>query len=651
MRLIKSLVSWVVTTPIQPPCRERRKVRWAVLAASFGPFARLWADRTDAATPPSRFGIITGGIIALVAAVALPAGGQISDFEPRPASAPVLPDLAPPSPEVAMAAFAVVAARVAGQDAPWPPEVAALTTPAAVTLRLDGEIVGRGTAAIAEAGHFPLDVALRQALAEMDARVPPARDAVQDQRRRDRLAQAQISLELAGPMIPLTIERFDEADLAVAPGLEGVAARVGDQAAAAFPGGMFLAPTLPGDALMACLAQASGEPGFAFRGIKGREAGDLVRDRGAALFRFRVTHLATLAPRATPTFLFRGSRVVARSALTTPALRDFGDHLAANLRARVSPQGRLTATYHPVLARSDRDAVPVECFAAALALSMHAPRDTASAHAADAILTAALAQPLTSPVDAAAAIIAITQRQRVAPPPPDAIPAALPGLSATLQAALDETGAWKPVVPPSARGLACLALVRDVPADPASPRRAQASGAIRALYRETEGGRLITHLPWLLLAEQELAGDAPLPAATALRDVRTLLWRAQVQDDPAAPDFAGGFVFSGSAPYPTWHTVRPLAAAAAMLADPRLTDRPELLAETTRVLGGLRFMRQLTQDDASAWVVPAARGQWGVRAAPWDFRQPIDAQSLTLIAVCQSLDALEKVASRLSSGN
>src|SRR5207249_4098581 len=93
----------------------------------------------------------------------------------------------------------------------------------------------------------------------------------------------------------------------------------------------------------------------------------------------------------------------------------------------------------------------------------------------------------------------------------------------------------------------------------------------------------------------------------------------------------------------TWNTARPLAFGATMLADQRLTGDKERGLELARVLAGLRFLRQLEADDATAWMYPnRSRALGGVRSAPWDQRMPPDASAMSLLAVCETMKYLDR---------
>ena len=180
-------------------------------------------------------------------------------------------------------------------------------------------------------------------------------------------------------------------------------------------------------------------------------------------------------------------------------------------------------------------------------------------------------------------------------------------------------------------------------------RRARA--AVRSLLRETQPGMLIGLTPWVGWAELALLDEGePVPSSIALREMRDLLWRHQVTFADAgedSPDFVGGIVFTASrSPLPNWQAARPLALVATMLADPRLTDEREVGAELARLSLSLRFLLQLTVDDALMHMFRVReRAYGGVRTSPWDQRLQFDASVMTLLAIDETLRASETLRS------
>ena len=94
---------------------------------------------------------------------------------------------------------------------------------------------------------------------------------------------------------------------------------------------------------------------------------------------------------------------------------------------------------------------------------------------------------------------------------------------------------------------------------------------------------------------------------------------------PDSPDLLGGIVFTAARnPLPTWQAARPVAFAATMLADPRLTPPAQVSEQTAALMRSLRFLMQLTADDAGLHMFrDRERALGGVREAPWNQRMPL----------------------------
>ena len=188
---------------------------------------------------------------------------------------------------------------------------------------------------------------------------------------------------------------------------------------------------------------------------------------------------------------------------------------------------------------------------------------------------------------------------------------------------------------------------RDVNQPDSAPAvgRDRALESVRALLRETPPGEAVSLLPWIGWAELDLAGDAAdIPSEIALRDVRSMVWRHQLQPADVGEDgrdLVGGVVFTrGRAPLPSWQTMRPLAFLATMFGDDRLTDAADVPDEATRPLASLRFVMQLAVGDAEMHMFrDRARALGGVRLAPWDQRQTLEASSLALLTLSEAIHA------------
>ena len=173
-----------------------------------------------------------------------------------------------------------------------------------------------------------------------------------------------------------------------------------------------------------------------------------------------------------------------------------------------------------------------------------------------------------------------------------------------------------------------------------------AESQLRALVRETPKGGLVGLMPWVGWAELALAGDGPVASAVYLREVRDAVWTFQLtlrDTGVEERDLQGGIVFtSGGLSLPTWNSARPIAFAATMLGDPRLTTREEMPGEVVRLIDAMRFLQQLAAGPAvAAFSRRPELVRGGIRAAVWDPHQPPEATALAMLAVAELLGSLE----------
>jgi hypothetical protein len=178
----------------------------------------------------------------------------------------------------------------------------------------------------------------------------------------------------------------------------------------------------------------------------------------------------------------------------------------------------------------------------------------------------------------------------------------------------------------------------------------RAERALRAIYRETRESDLVAQMPWLYFAEETLAnGRDQIPAAPSLRNVRDMIIKHQLTDADAGDeglDLIGGIVYTrNGAALPTAQSARAIAFLCAAVADSRVTSTSESITQLSPALSGLRFLRQLTMDPASAHIAIAPTiAIGGVQSAAWDTSQPIEATAISLLAACEMLDALDDLA-------
>lgn len=624
---------------IQSPCRSRslgadRPCKALRRPRGVAAIYRLWPRRSGVLTR----GSACSGRFALICLVF----HTVLGLSPRVDAAQ---SASPPAPDAAMHIFNQ--ARQALDD--WSAE--GLETEAvaasAVTLRSAAGVAGRGVCV--EGGADCVGRALREAMAEAERRLLRERDALRDERRSELGSHLALELELSGPWTPHEPASLDEASLEISPGVEGVGVRLGGDRSARFPLFMLEAAMGPAGAYRSLLAEVGGDATLALRPL------EELRAEGLALYRFEVRHLAQLRPEGPPEFLHRGAVVVERRELNAGSLRRWASALTGHLLGRLEPTragASLRGVLHPSAANEGEPAGAATRGLVAFALSEAAgsgllDESTAGEARRGAGLLleelAALHRETAVAERPAVAALAWMAASRLDGLEEEALGGLLSSARGTLDVAAQAAGA----VDEAERAVVAQALAERARAGEVQPAAAEAF--LRGIYERTPADRLVTHAPWLAWAELRLAGeDDRVAAGVALRQLRDLVWAHQLsaQDTGyAGRDLEGGIVFTASAtPLPTWQSARAVAMLATMLGDARLTPAEERGREIVRVLGSLRFLRQLTVDEWSGRLHERrAQAAGGVRAALWDQRLPAEASAMSLLAVVEFLKSLERM--------
>ena len=406
----------------------------------------------------------------------------------------------------------------------------------------------------------------------------------------------------------------------------------------------------------------------------------LIDDHGVKFYRFRTIHLAQSAPGAAPAFLYRGGRIVKISEIGIQELHAMADRVSEHLLTRrwpgEEPYGML-GTYDPCRDTYEPRVAPaVEQLTACLALARYAgslepgsPRRAELATFIDRILrdteTVAPGEEDASvdPAAAAAWVVATTE--------PGLLDASAPRdgefarqCRRTVLGAYRMDAGYGARIPAPAHPLVALALVRLAAEEKPGRLRDEAimlaESAVRHVFRGVSAGDLVSRMPWLGWAELELTAvkkDDGVRSAVAFREMRRLMWEHQVAATSAAandqqgggPDLEGGIVFSAGAgvggnQLPTWQTARPVAFIGTMLADNHLTAPEDRPLELARLIGSMRFLRQLQMDESTAWMCDNRRkALGGIRSSSWDQRLPSDASAMTLLAVCEALRGIRSM--------
>ncbi len=569
-----------------------------------------------------------------------------------------------PTPDDAMSAYQTVDAWVRTWDVPL---IAAEIDPpgtygACVTLRLRGRVIGRGT--VIASDRASIWRAARDAW--LDAQLEPGYEIPRAEGQGPPpVERLTLDIQLAGRLVPLTGGTFDGATSSAAPGWHGVAGRIGDRTVAIYPSEQIersLNPSLALNLLVG-LVELPDAP------LKE------LRARGFTPYRFEVTHLAQVEPSGAPFFLNRsGSLVSATEAMQTGPLAAFADATANYLIeaswAGPEPHG-LRGTYRPIQDEY-RPAIapPREQALVAMALSDYAQlssadpltarraRDTARQILLEFTEVTEFEEDPLAHVPSAAGVLLASARVRLNDPDvwssePRLEPLAKQALGRMLREM--EIEGWGKGISPSIGAMIAYALVSGAAWDDTGKARAEGEALMRALLRATPPDELVSLMPWVVWCEQELANgiEGDIPSALAMIEARGNLWRFQLAQSDLAPheqDLAGGIVLTRTGPpLPTAQAARPLAGAAAMLADPRLTTDREFNEELANLSRSMRFLMQLSIRDREAYLVASrSRAIGGIRLALWDYTISLDATSMSLIAVTQMLDSAER---RLGAGH
>lgn len=559
----------------------------------------------------------------------------------------------PPAPAEAMRGYRLIESRI--RD--WGSESARVSEPAfshvCVTLRLDGVVVS-SSQAFAEDGTA-LETAIRDAMTEAERRLPWTHDAAGERQRREEAKRIMIAVEFGAKPEVVIAQTWEEFELMLQPGREGVAVRIGDRMKTIFPSASLrqgLNSTY--SAISLANEMSEGDPLIV---TDAQSAPAVIKQsRGLELMKFGVVTLAQRRPAESPVFMFRGGRVIAESEITRESLREIAAKLGANLMWRFRPletavnsgaevpPGKMSVSLN-FGTPSDSDAEPFETL-----LSVQALRRLSGTSQVDAVireravlianaLFAGVAKSWPQNPDPLTSAIAVVAGTEPCGPGAADVSDVVERAKRIVESCYTESAGWSEKVPAGVRSLVVMALVR--------MKSPLASAALQSLYEQTPPEFLVSHLPYLVWAEQELAVDgASISARPALEEMRTEIWSHQMTGSDAgedAPDFIGGIVFTNSAnPLPTWQSLRPLSGLGAMAADPRMTDPSAYPIEIVRVARGMRFVRQLMVDEDSVYAAnDPDRALFGVRSSLWEGRQPTDVQALAVMTACEAIRAIE----------
>lgn len=554
-----------------------------------------------------------------------------------------------PTAEESMAAYLAVEGWVRAWGDPAP-----TACPAAgvrVGLYLRGGLVGWGASRGAEAvERGALATAAGEAMAMASRTQVPRADALAGEQLRALGSDLVVSVELAGPPTPLGEKELANPDSVVRPGLDGLAARLREEWVVAYPSELLAGGAAAGVRLPAMAARLLGDPAL---GIA--LPVDLAAKHGVTFYRFETVRVAGVGPGGSAAFVHRGGSVVETREVTTASLVRFGEAMLGHVEAgMLEGEGKLglmgpldaaTGIAQPAVATPMQQSL-VALGLVRLAETGRLPevsRARARGLARRIMEDLSVVEPGEVAVEddgVAAAVSWVVLAQLGAPGD-----GALGGLYDRCEEMLARHAGAERGPVRSGVSSAVLAWALAERAVRTGRDRAVAERDLRALYGATKPGEVVGLMPWAGWAELALAGDGPVPAASALRRVREEVWDHQLSGLDTGleeRDMAGGIVFTrGFVSLPTWSSSRPVALCATMLGDARLTSESEAPGEIVRLIGAFRFLRQLSARDVECAFYPRADlARGGVREAVWDPRMPPEATAMAMLSVSEFLRSL-----------
>ncbi|MBX3388780.1 MAG: hypothetical protein KF691_04935 [Phycisphaeraceae bacterium] len=604
-----------------------------------------------------------GAIFAVLTVCALARGQDVlpkhPDGEERKVAKLTTELLLPPSPQRMMDAFSQVRKWIDAWEVTPSDEtkiVGDSSGAVCLTLRFGGRIVGRS---VEVGGPDALERAARDAMKDASAFFG-------GKSKPENASRICISLEAAGALIPYQPSSYDDTDLEIPAGIDGVAARAGqgehEKLRVVFPSMMLTfghgmersvgsGGQSPGDALAACAAYVLEDPAVGIRSDSASDPAKLMRDRKVTFYRFEVSHLAQITPVDAPVFLYRQGRVIPEREVSAASMKIWAEGLTTHLLSRVSVHDKgalVSGLYSPISGACVARADVAEEAMIGLALARAADggvlgadvskraRDSARAIVRD---LAVRDQPNrrieTSSVASAAFLLTIQALASDEPETKEAQSAARKEVKNVLEG---------PVRSPSVTAIAAWAAAG---VESSQDMAALAKQGVTAIYRAVPVEKLATAMPWIVLAVRATEPSGPIASSAVLDQWRDLAYKFVMKAQDAGPDgedLVGGIVFTGSrAPLPSAQSLRVIAGLAAMLNDERLTPALARSTEIVRLVPSLRFVRQMMGDEYNGTMfVDPLRAEWGVRNSMWDQRMSGEASALALMAICQAVDGAER---------
>lgn len=551
---------------------------------------------------------------------------------------------------------------------------------ASVLLRLDGQVIGVGSARSPGAVATALSTAIEDAMRRWSSTPSRVDKAIPFER-------VTLELEVGSEFEPLLGTNFAQAAREVQPALDGMALRRGSEWALAHPGVLqaLNAASAPDQTLLSLALQV---------GLPARDLDQLPADERVAIYRFDATRVVQPAAGSAPVIVHRGMRLVPvergaqlirdidacsegivawfeRSLIDPKA--DEGDQpsqqrsalQALGLRGDYLPAERADATLF---------AGPAEQALAAAALAKfsrsHGGPVAQRAAAISAEILCALGridEVETDPRKDAKAVAWIVMACAALPREVPACPE-LPALRSDYRSAL--LARCNKPASPNARGAndGAAAAPLTIEGDPLEQSlllaalascerggdplvdRERLAEAIDKCWKDTPRGVLVGVFGWLLEADLALGG-VPSHHRALVDAARQALFAVQLgspglaaaQLDPPPPDMHGAFALSGqSSRGANAQSARPGHGLALMLGSTELTSDGDVERACASQALLVRFLRQLAFDDTACYLVAErSRALGALRTAPWDSRIAVAANAMSLICLEESRIALQ----------
>ncbi len=529
-----------------------------------------------------------------------------------------------------------------------------------VTLRLDGQVIGRGQVVVrsTDSGPWSIDQAARMAIAQARAWVRKITDSEpSDQAWSSLASRVMLSVELADRMVPMGESSLALPSLGLSPGIDGLVMRLGERVEVMTPDEMASLGFDFEKSAYAMAVKLSGD------GAMGLSTIQELLDRGYTFARFTPIWIAQPGPSLGGVFIDRGSRMIDESSVGTRSIRDMGKRIAGYLVAQRWPGAErygMTGTRSVVSGRASPEVSPVyEQALVATALIRFGDLGTTPIHTESkeqalkllrdlAAVEPGEPEPDGSGLDAAACVIALSFLDRSIIAGDEGLQLLLNNCVEALDGLYEPTNGFADSLPVAARGLVVWAMVLNQDPD--------ADDAVRMAFREAEPGELVSLMPFLGWAEIELAQDLDrVPADGALNQMRSRIWDHQLVGSDLQwqdRDFGGAIVFTkGSSVLPSSDNLRPIAIVCSMLGDSRLTPGtiadPSVAIEIGRVAKAMRFVDQLVMNQSSAFLSRSPKlCVGGVRGSLWDWRVSPVSSAIALMAAVEFEHSIKAIQSR-----